>query len=144
MTLLDAIHDPAALRRLRHDQLPEVAADLREALLHSVAKTGGHLSANLGTVELSVALHRVFETPYDRIIWDVGHQAYGHKILTSRRARMPSLRQRGGLSGFPRRDESEYDAFGTAHSSTSISAALGMAMAARLQRSEEHRLNSSH
>ena len=133
MTLLDAIHDPAALRRLRHDQLPEVAADLREALLHSVAKTGGHLSANLGTVELSVALHRVFETPYDRIIWDVGHQAYGHKILTGRRARMPSLRQRGGLSGFPRRDESEYDAFGTAHSSTSISAALGMAMAARLQ-----------
>ncbi|MEY2659804.1 MAG: hypothetical protein RLZZ123_976, partial [Pseudomonadota bacterium] len=133
MSLLDDITDPAALRRLRDDQLPEVAAALREHLLHSVAKTGGHLSANLGTVELSVALHRVYDTPHDRIIWDVGHQAYGHKILTGRRERMHTLRQRGGISGFPRRDESEYDAFGTAHSSTSISAALGMAMAARLQ-----------
>ncbi|MEY2622692.1 MAG: hypothetical protein RIT26_2512 [Pseudomonadota bacterium] len=133
MSLLDDINDPAALRRLPQEQLPEVAAALREHLLHSVARTGGHLSANLGTVELSVALHRVYDTPHDRIIWDVGHQAYGHKILTGRRERMHTLRQRGGISGFPRRDESEYDAFGTAHSSTSISAALGMAMAAKLQ-----------
>ena len=133
MKLLDSLTDPGALRRLNPSRLPEVVDALREELLHSVARTGGHLSANLGTVELSVALHHVFDTPHDRIIWDVGHQAYGHKILTGRRERMASLRQRGGLSGFPRRSESPYDAFGTAHSSTSISAALGMAMAARLR-----------
>jgi 1-deoxy-D-xylulose-5-phosphate synthase len=133
MTLLDSLTDPGALRRLNPSRLPEVADALRHELLHSVARTGGHLSANLGTVELSVALHHVYDTPHDRIIWDVGHQAYGHKILTGRRERMATLRQRGGISGFPRRDESPYDAFGTAHSSTSISAALGMAMAARLR-----------
>ena len=102
-------------------------------MLHSVSQTGGHLSSNLGTVELTIALHYVFDTPYDRLVWDVGHQTYPHKILTGRRDRMPTLRQHGGISGFPRRDESEYDTFGTAHSSTSISAALGMAMAARLK-----------
>ncbi|MFY8044215.1 MAG: 1-deoxy-D-xylulose-5-phosphate synthase, partial [Rhodoferax sp.] len=107
--------------------------ELRTYLLHSVAKTGGHLSSNLGTVELTVALHYVFNTPEDRVVWDVGHQTYPHKILTGRRDRMHSLRQFGGLSGFPRRDESEYDTFGTAHSSTSISAALGMALAARIK-----------
>ena len=132
MSVLDQLTDPGALRRLPSERLPEVTAALREELLHSVAKTGGHLSANLGTVELSVALHHVYDTPHDRIIWDVGHQAYGHKILTGRRDRMHTLRQKNGLSGFPRREESPYDAFGTAHSSTSISAALGMAMGARL------------
>ena len=133
MSVLDQLTDPGALRRLPSERLPEVTAALREELLHSVAKTGGHLSANLGTVELSVALHHVYDTPHDRIIWDVGHQAYGHKILTGRRDRMHTLRQKNGLSGFPRREESPYDAFGTAHSSTSISAALGMAMGARLR-----------
>src|SRR5574343_227190 len=102
-------------------------------LLHSVSKTGGHLSSNLGTVELTIALHHVFNTPDDRLVWDVGHQTYPHKILTGRRDRMSTLRQLGGLSGFPRRDESEYDTFGTGHSSTSISAAHGMAMAAKLK-----------
>jgi 1-deoxy-D-xylulose-5-phosphate synthase len=133
MSVLDQLNDPNDLRRLPQHRLPEVCAALRHELLHSVASTGGHLSANLGTVELSVALHHVFETPHDRIIWDVGHQAYGHKILTGRRAQMPGLRQRGGISGFPRRSESPYDAFGTAHSSTSISAALGMALGASLK-----------
>ena len=133
MSVLDTLNDPSDLRRLPQLRLAEVCAALREELLHRVASTGGHLSANLGTVELSVALHHVYETPHDRIIWDVGHQAYGHKILTGRRDQMPGLRQRGGISGFPRRSESPYDAFGTAHSSTSISAALGMAMGARLK-----------
>ena len=133
MSVLDSLSDPSDLRRLPAERLSEVTAALREELLHSVAKTGGHLSANLGTVELSVALHHVYDTPHDRIIWDVGHQAYGHKILTGRRDRMHTLRQKDGISGFPRRDESPYDAFGTAHSSTSISAALGMAMGARLK-----------
>jgi 1-deoxy-D-xylulose-5-phosphate synthase len=114
-------------------ELPEVAQALREQVLHNVARTGGHLSANLGTVELTLALHRVLDTPHDRLIWDVGHQSYPHKILTGRLDRMPTLRKKGGLSGFPHREESEFDAFGTAHSSTSISAALGMAMAARLR-----------
>ncbi len=133
MSVLDTLNDPSDLRRLPQQRLTEVCAALRHELLHSVASTGGHLSANLGTVELSVALHHVMETPHDRIIWDVGHQAYGHKILTGRRAQMSGLRQRGGISGFPRRSESPYDAFGTAHSSTSISAALGMAMGSRLK-----------
>jgi 1-deoxy-D-xylulose-5-phosphate synthase len=115
-----------------------LAAELRTFVLESVARTGGHLSSNLGTVELTIALHYVFATPYDRLIWDVGHQAYPHKILTGRRERMSTMRKRGGLSGFPRRDESEYDSFGTAHSSTSISAALGMAMAAQRKGESRH------
>jgi 1-deoxy-D-xylulose-5-phosphate synthase len=135
--LLSSIHSPADLRALPRHQLGILADELRSDLLHSVAKTGGHLSSNLGTVELTVALHYVFNTPHDRIVWDVGHQTYPHKMLTGRRDRMSTLRQRHGLSGFPRRDESEYDAFGTAHSSTSISAALGMALAA--QQKGEHR-----
>ena len=131
--LLKTIDDPKDLRELNRDQLPKLAAELREFLVDSVAKTGGHLSSNLGTVELTVALHYVFQTPYDRLIWDVGHQSYPHKILTGRRDRMSTLRQYGGISGFPRRSESEYDTFGTAHSSTSISAAIGMALGARAQ-----------
>ncbi len=129
--LLDSIHSPKDLRNLPRQQLQTLADELRAFLLDSVSQTGGHLSSNLGTVELSVALHYVYNTPEDRIVWDVGHQTYPHKILTGRRDRMGSLRQLGGLSGFPRRDESEYDTFGTAHSSTSISAAMGMAIAAR-------------
>ena len=131
--LLTTIHDPAALRQLPHGQLNQLASELRAYVLSSVAKTGGHLSSNLGTVELTVALHYVFNTPHDRVVWDVGHQTYPHKILTGRRDRMDSLRQLGGLSGFPQRAESEYDDFGTAHSSTSISAALGMALAAKIK-----------
>jgi 1-deoxy-D-xylulose-5-phosphate synthase len=129
--LLKKIDSPADLRRLSETQLPVLSEELRNYLLNQVAKTGGHLSSNLGTVELTVALHYVFNTPHDRLIWDVGHQTYPHKILTGRRELMPSLRQYGGISGFPRRSESQYDAFGTAHSSTSISAALGMAVASR-------------
>jgi 1-deoxy-D-xylulose-5-phosphate synthase len=130
--LLESIDDPAELRRLERTQLPQLARELRAFLLSTVAQTGGHLSSNLGTVELTVALHYVFDTPRDRIVWDVGHQTYAHKILTGRRAQMNKLRQWGGPAGFPRRDESPYDTFGTAHSSTSISAALGMAVAAKL------------
>ncbi len=136
--LLSTIDSPADLRRLPRTQLPALAAELREYLLHSVARTGGHLSSNLGTVELTIALHYVFDTPEDRIVWDVGHQTYPHKILTGRRERMDSLRQHGGISGFPLRSESRFDAFGTAHSSTSISAALGMAMAARQKGEDRH------
>ena len=136
--LLDSIQAPAELRRLPRTQLKGLADELRECVLHNVAKTGGHLSSNLGTVELTIALHYVFNTPHDRLVWDVGHQTYPHKILTGRRERMPTLRQLGGISGFPRRDESEYDTFGTAHSSTSISAALGMALAAR-QKGEDRK-----
>jgi 1-deoxy-D-xylulose-5-phosphate synthase len=130
-SLLASINQPSDLRALSRPQLPILANELRAFLLESVSRTGGHLSSNLGTVELTLALHWVFDTPRDRIVWDVGHQTYPHKILTGRRDRMGSLRQLGGISGFPRRDESEYDSFGTAHSSTSISAALGMAIAAR-------------
>ena len=129
--LLKKIDCPADLRRLAENQLPTLADELRNFIVEQVAKTGGHLSSNLGTVELTVALHYVFNTPSDRVVWDVGHQTYPHKILTGRRDAMPSLRQHGGISGFPKRSESEYDAFGTAHSSTSISAALGMAVASR-------------
>jgi 1-deoxy-D-xylulose-5-phosphate synthase len=136
--LLLTIQSPADLRCLLQSQLPALAHELRTYLLHSVAKTGGHLSSNLGTVELTVALHYVFNTPNDRIVWDVGHQTYPHKILTGRRERMASLRQLGGLSGFPQRSESEFDAFGTAHSSTSISAALGMAVASRQKGEDRH------
>ena len=136
--LLETIDSPADVRRLSRSALPALANELRAFLLDSVAKTGGHLSSNLGTVELTVALHYVFNTPHDRLVWDVGHQTYPHKILTGRRERMASLRQLGGISGFPRRSESEYDAFGTAHSSTSISAALGMAMAAQQKGDKRH------
>jgi 1-deoxy-D-xylulose-5-phosphate synthase len=136
--LLQTINSPADLRALPRQQLPALADELRSFLLQSVAKTGGHLSSNLGTVELTVALHYVFNTPHDRIVWDVGHQTYPHKILTGRREQMGTLRQRHGLSGFPRRDESAYDAFGTAHSSTSISAALGMAIAAQQKGEQRH------
>jgi 1-deoxy-D-xylulose-5-phosphate synthase len=136
--LLDRIASPADLRRLGPEDLPALAAQLRAFLLDSVSQTGGHLSSNLGTVELTIALHYVFDTPKDRLVWDVGHQTYPHKILTGRRERMGTLRQLGGLSGFPRRDESEYDTFGTAHSSTSISAALGMALAAKLKGEDRH------
>ncbi|WP_306481575.1 1-deoxy-D-xylulose-5-phosphate synthase [Limnobacter sp.] len=129
--LLKKIDCPADLRRLSENQLPKLADELRNYIVEQVAKTGGHLSSNLGTVELTVALHYVFNTPNDRVVWDVGHQTYPHKILTGRRDAMPGLRQYGGISGFPKRSESEYDAFGTAHSSTSISAALGMAVASR-------------
>ena len=131
--LLKTIDDPADLRRLDRRQLKPLADELRAFVLDSVSQTGGHLSSNLGTVELTIALHYVFDTPHDRIVWDVGHQTYPHKILTGRRDRMQTLRQRGGISGFPRRVESDYDTFGTAHSSTSISAALGMAIGSKLE-----------
>ncbi len=131
--LLSTIHQPADVRRLSRTELHQLASELRDFLVDSVAQTGGHLSSNLGTVELTIALHHIFNTPHDRLVWDVGHQTYPHKILTGRRERMSTLRQLGGISGFPRRDESEYDTFGTAHSSTSISAALGMAVAAKLK-----------
>ncbi|PUE30023.1 1-deoxy-D-xylulose-5-phosphate synthase [Limnohabitans sp. JirII-29] len=137
-SLLSTINSPADLRALPRQQLGTLADELRSYLLHSVAKTGGHLSSNLGTVELTVALHYVFNTPDDRVVWDVGHQTYPHKILTGRREQMASLRQRHGLSGFPKRDESVYDAFGTAHSSTSISAALGMALASQQKGEQRH------
>jgi 1-deoxy-D-xylulose-5-phosphate synthase len=129
--LLKTVNDPAELRQLDRKQLPQLAEELRAYVLDSVSKTGGHLSSNLGTVELTIALHYVFNTPEDRIVWDVGHQTYAHKILTGRREQMARLRMIDGISGFPRRSESRYDAFGTAHSSTSISAALGMAVAAQ-------------
>ena len=136
--LLESIHLPTDVRKLPKQQLQALADELRQFMIESVGRTGGHLSSNLGTVELSVALHYVFNTPDDRIVWDVGHQTYTHKMLTGRRGRMGSLRQLGGLSGFPSRAESEYDSFGTAHSSTSISAALGMAIAARHEACERH------
>ena len=138
MKLLETINEPAELRKLARNQLTPLAHELRHFLLDSVSKTGGHLSSNLGTVELTIALHYVFNTPYDRIVWDVGHQTYSHKILTGRRGQMPTLRQLNGISGFPRRTESEYDTFGTAHSSTSISAALGMAQAAKIKGEQRH------
>jgi 1-deoxy-D-xylulose-5-phosphate synthase len=131
------IHSPADLRRLELDELPALCDELREFLLHSVSTGGGHFSSNLGTVELTVALHYVFNTPQDKLVWDVGHQAYPHKILTGRRDRMGSIRQKDGLAGFPKRSESEFDTFGVGHSSTSISAALGMALAAR-QKNEDY------
>ena len=129
--LLESIDSPEDLRKLPQSQLSSLAQQLRSFLLESVSNTGGHLSAGLGTIELTIALHYIFNTPEDRIVWDVGHQTYPHKILTGRREQMKSLRQKDGLAGFPKREESEYDAFGTGHSSTSISAALGMSIAAR-------------
>jgi 1-deoxy-D-xylulose-5-phosphate synthase len=138
MELLKKIDGPADVRRLPRAQLKPLADELRAFVLDSVSKTGGHLSSNLGTVELTIALHYVFNTPEDRIVWDVGHQTYPHKILTGRRDQMNTLRQLNGISGFPRRDESKYDTFGTAHSSTSISAALGMALAAKTKGENRH------
>jgi len=137
--LLETVDDPAMLRTFDRKQLAQLAGELRAFILDSVSSTGGHLSSNLGTVELTIALHYVFDTPRDKLIWDVGHQTYGHKILTGRRAGMRKLRQKGGIAGFPRREESPYDVFGTAHSSTSISAAIGMAVAAR-SRGLQHRV----
>ena len=136
--LLQTINDPADLRRLARADLKQLATELRAFVIESVSQTGGHLSSNLGTVELTVALHHVFYTPEDRLVWDVGHQTYPHKILTGRRDRMHTLRQLGGISGFPQRAESVYDTFGTAHSSTSISAALGMALAAQRKGEDRH------
>lgn len=138
MDLLKTIDGPEDLRKLPRTHLEVLADELRAFVLDSVSKTGGHLSSNLGTVELTIALHYVFNTPEDRIVWDVGHQTYPHKILTGRRDQMKTLRQLHGISGFPRRDESQYDTFGTAHSSTSISAALGMALAAKTKGETRH------
>jgi len=135
--LLDAIGKPADLRKLAEDQLPQVAHELREFMLYSVGQSGGHFGAGLGVVELTIALHYVYQTPIDRLVWDVGHQTYPHKILTGRRERMTTMRQAGGLSGFPKRSESEYDTFGVGHSSTSISAALGMAIGAEMTASDQ-------
>ena len=132
MKLLDQIQNPQDLRKLSEDQLPELAAELRKFIIDVVSVKEGHLGASLGVVELTIALHYLFNTPEDRLIWDVGHQAYGHKILTGRKDRFESIRQKGGLSGFPKRDESVYDTFGTGHASTSVSALLGMALAARI------------
>ena len=129
--LLASINSPADLRGLSREQLPALADELRDYIVNAVSRTGGHLSSNLGTVELTIALHYVFNTPRDRLVWDVGHQSYPHKILTGRRDQMATLRQYQGLSGFPRRTESEYDTFGVGHSSTSIAAAMGMAVASR-------------
>ncbi len=130
--LLDTVGSPQDLRRLDKKQLPQVAAELREFLLDSVGQTGGHFASNLGAVELTVALHYVYYTPEDHLVWDVGHQSYPHKILTGRKNQMHTMRRYGGLAGFPKRSESEYDAFGVGHSSTSIGAALGMAAADKL------------
>src|SRR5258705_9686102 len=130
--LLDTVELPADLRKLAKDQLPQLADELRQEVISAVSVTGGHLGAGLGVVELTVAVHYVFDTPDDKLVWDVGHQAYPHKIVTGRRERIRTLRQGGGLSGFTRRSESEYDPFGAAHSSTSISSALGFAIANKL------------
>ncbi|MGE5470722.1 MAG: 1-deoxy-D-xylulose-5-phosphate synthase [Bacteroidota bacterium] len=137
-SLLDRIDSPADLRRLERKQLPQLASELRDFLIESVSQTGGHLSSNLGTIELTIALHAVFNTPEDRLVWDVGHQCYAHKVLTGRRDGMSRLRMHGGVSGFPKRAESPYDTFGVGHSSTSISAALGMALAAK-QKGEQRK-----
>lgn len=136
-SLLETISSPDDLRKLPETRLPQLADELRQFVIQSVAQTGGHLAAGLGTVELTLALHYVYNTPEDKLVWDVGHQSYPHKILTGRREQMSSIRQHGGLSGFPKRDESPYDTFGVGHSSTSISAALGMSMAARMRASEQ-------
>ena len=132
MTLLESIHAPADLKGLSPEQLRQLAEELRRFIIDSVSATGGHLAANLGTVELTLALHRVLDLPNDILVWDVGHQAYAHKILTGRREAMATLRQFGGISGFTKREESPYDPFGAGHSSTSISAALGFAKAFKI------------
>ena len=132
-SLLSKIDSPADLKKLPMDQLPQVCDELRQYIIDVVSVHGGHFGASLGVVELSTALHYVYNTPYDQLVWDVGHQAYGHKILTGRRDNFHTNRKYHGLSGFPKRSESEYDTFGVGHSSTSISAALGMAMAAKMK-----------
>src|SRR5919206_4574197 len=137
MTLLESINSPADLRALPLDQLRTVADEIRTYILETMSRVGGHTGASLGAVELAVALHYAFDTPRDRLVWDVGHQAYAHKILTGRRELLSTIKQYGGLSGFLRRDESEFDTFGAGHASTSLSAALGMAVA-RDQRGEDH------
>src|SRR5260370_40768127 len=137
MEILQHIDSPADLRRLRLDQLSKVADEIRQYILETMARVGGHTGASLGAVELAVALHYAFDTPRDRLVWDVGHQAYAHKILTGRRDLLPTVKQYGGISGFLRRDESEYDTFGAGHASTSLSAALGMAIA-RDRKGEDH------
>src|SRR4030095_442860 len=137
MSLLESINSPADLRTLQPEQLQTVADEIREYILETMSRIGGHTGASLGAIELAVALHYAFETPRDRLVWDVGHQAYAHKILTGRREQLPTIKQYGGLSGFLRRDESEYDIFGAGHGSTSISAALGMAVA-RDKKGEDH------
>ncbi|HSC81775.1 MAG TPA: 1-deoxy-D-xylulose-5-phosphate synthase [Chitinolyticbacter sp.] len=136
MSLLDSISSPADLRRLERRALPQVAAELRQFLLDSISQTGGHFASNLGAVDLTIALHYVFDTPHDRLVWDVGHQSYPHKVLTGRRGEMHTMRKQGGLAGFPKREESEYDTFGVGHSSTSIGAALGFAEAAKIKGEE--------
>ncbi len=137
--LLDKVTCPADLKKLSARQLSRLAAELREELIGTVTQTGGHLGASLGTVELAIALHTVFDLPKDRLVWDVGHQAYVHKLLTGRRDRFATIRQEGGISGFLSRDESEYDCFGAGHASTSISAGLGMAVAESLKPDERDR-----
>jgi 1-deoxy-D-xylulose-5-phosphate synthase len=136
--LLDKISSPADLKSLGRAELRQLADELRAEIIDAVSVTGGHLGAGLGVIELTVALHAVFDTPHDRLIWDVGHQAYPHKVLTGRRDRIRTLRQKGGLSGFTRRAESEYDPFGAGHSSTSVSAGLGMAVAAAMKGEKRH------
>src|SRR5436309_11872122 len=137
MNLLEKINSPADLRRLRPDQLQDVAEEIRQYILETMSRVGGHTGASLGAIELAVAMHYAFDTPRDRLVWDVGHQAYAHKILTGRRDQLSSIKQYGGLSGFLRRDEFEYDTFGAGHASTSLSAALGMAIA-RDRKDEDH------
>ena len=137
MTLLQNINSPADLRQLKLEQLQKVADEIRQHILETMSRVGGHTGASLGAVELAVALHYAFDTPHDRLVWDVGHQAYAHKILTGRRDLLPTVKQYGGISGFLRRDESEYDTFGAGHASTSLSAALGMAIA-RDRKGEDH------
>ena len=137
-TMLESIRSPLDLRRLPEEDLPKVAVEIREFLLDRLSKTGGHLASSLGAVELTIALHYVFDTPVDQLVWDVGHQTYPHKVLTGRRERFATLRQKGGISGFTSREESEYDAFNAAHASTAISAALGMATARDLKSENFH------
>ena len=137
--LLNRVNSPADLKQLSVGQLPQLCDELREYLLFSVGQSGGHFGAGLGVVELTVALHYVYDAPNDRLVWDVGHQAYPHKILTGRREKMTSIRHKGGLAAFPTRSESEYDTFGVGHSSTSISAALGMSLANRISR-QSHKI----
>jgi 1-deoxy-D-xylulose-5-phosphate synthase len=141
MSILDKISKPADLRIVKKELLPEIANEIRSEIIQTVSNNGGHLASSLGTVELSIALHYVFDAPRDKVIWDVGHQAYTHKILTGRRDQFSSLRTFGGISGFPRREESEYDPFSVGHSSTAISAALGFAVARDL-RKEDHKVIS--
>ena len=133
--ILDKVNYPRDLKNLTKRQLQELSSELRHFLIDSVSKTGGHLAAGLGAIEITIALHRVFDTPYDKLIWDIGHQCYPHKILTGRKHLMGSLRKKDGISGFLKRDESEYDVFGAGHSSTSISAAVGMDAANKLNNS---------